>query len=546
MQDLSWDDKLPDDLVEQWYRIRKELEYLNTIKIPRCVRPPKTTALELHVFCDASEMAYAAVVYIRARGPTGISCKLLTSKTKVAPVKALSMPRLELCAATLGGNLTNSLRQTLEVSLVTAWTDSTIVLNWLSKLPRTWNTFVANRVATVQEEIPRNQWKYVPSKDNPADMASRGLLASEIIANALWWNGPEWLSADDAEWPLTPSTEETLLEKRLNKSICTVVTQILPLNIEKFSSLQKLFRVFGYVLRFIAQVKVRCGFKIQSSAQVSDSLTAIELGDASYRLVSYEQQKLLKEEFSLLQQGGELPKNSPYISLCPFFDKDFNVIRVGGRLANSDYDSLKKFPLLLPKTSSLVPLIIRYFHEATLHGGDSMTLAALRETYWIIGVRIMIRKIIKNCIKCCRFSLKSTTQQMADLPLERITPSRPFSQSGLDFAGPLKVKCSGKVYIAIFVCLSTKAVHMELVGNLSKDACILALKRFFARRGTPSKILSDNGTNFIGARNDLLKLNEVFESKNKDSVVSFAEQRGTEWVTIPPRAPILAVYGKQQ
>ena len=253
--------------------------------------------------------------------------------------------------------------------------------------------------------------------------------------------------------------------------------------------------------------------------------------------MSYEQQKLLNEEFSLLQQGGELPKNSPYISLCPFFDKDFNVIRVGGRLANSDNDSLKKFPLLLPKTSSLVPLIIRYFHEATLHGGDSMTLAALRETYWIIGVRIMIRKIIKNCIKCCRFSLKSTTQQMADLPLERITPSRPFSQSGLDFAGPLKVKCSGKVYIAIFVCLSTKAVHMELVGNLSKDACILALKRFFARKGTPSKILSDNGTNFIGARNDLLKLKEVFESKNKDSVVSFAEQRGPEWVTIPARAP---------
>ena len=475
VQALSWDDKLPDDLVEQLYRIRKKMEYLNTIKIPRCVRPPETTALDLHAFCDASEMAYASVVYIRARGPTDISCKHLISKTKVAPVKALSMPRLELCAATLGANLTNSLRQTLEVSSVTAWTDSTIVLNWLSKLPSTWDTFDANRVATVQKELPRNQWKYVPSKDNPADMASRGLLASEIIENALWW-----LSADDTEWPLTPSTEGTLPEQRLNESICTVVTLIMPLNIENLSSLQKLNRVFRYVLKFIAKVKVRCSFKIQSSAQVSDCLTAIELEKASYRLVSYEQQKLLKEEFSLLQQGGQLPKNSPHISLCPFFDKDSNVIRVGGRLASSDYDSLKKFPLLVPTTSCLVPLIIRCFHEATLHGGDSMTFAALRETYWIIGVRILIRKIINNCIKCCRFSLKSTTQQMVDLPLERITPSRPFSQSGLDFAGPLKVKCSGKVYIAIFVCLSNKAVHMELVGNLSNDACILALKQFFA------------------------------------------------------------------
>ena len=239
------------------------------------------------------------------------------------------------------------------------------------------------------------------------------------------------------------------------------------------SSLQNLTGGFSYFRRVNAQVKVRCGSKIQFSAQVSDSLTAIELEGASYRLVSSEQQKLLKEEFSLLQQGGEPPKNSPYISLCSFVDKDCNVVQIGGRHANSDFDSLKKFPLLLPKTSTLVPLIIRNVHEATLHGGGGMTRGALRETYWIIGVRTMIRKIINKCIKCSCFSLKSITQQMAYLPLARITPSRPFSQSGLDFAGPLKVKCSGKVNVAILVCLSTKAVHMELVANYQRTLVFL-------------------------------------------------------------------------
>ena len=153
------------------------------------------------------------------------------------------------------------------------------------------------------------------------------------------------------------------------------------------------------------------------------------------------------------------------------------MICVGGRFANSHYDSLEKIPRFIPKTTLLVPLIIRSFHEVTLHGDSNMTLAALRETYWFIVVRILIREIMKNCIKCLRFSLKSKKllpQQLADMPLERRTPSRPFLPIWLDFVGLLNNKCSGKVYIAIFVRLSTGAAHMELVGNLSTDTCLEA------------------------------------------------------------------------
>ena len=129
---------------------------------------------------------------------------------------------------------------------------------------------------------------------------------------------------------------------------------------------------------------------------------------------------------------------------------------------------------------------------------------------------------------------------MADLPSERVTPARPFSQTGLDFAGPIKIKDAKiqKVYIAVFVCLATKAIHFEMVSSLNKQDCIMALKRFVARRGKPKKIISDNGSNFIGARNDLMKIQAILGKSNQsESLRMYLSQQGIEWVTIPPRAP---------
>ena len=222
-------------------------------------------------------------------------------------------------------------------------------------------------------------------------------------------------------------------------------------------------------------------------------------------------------------------------------DKEFNVIRVGGRLGQSPYCENKKFPVLISKNSSLVPLIIRHFHEASLHGGGQLTLNLIRQEFWIVNAKPLVNQFIKECITCFRFNTTPPVQLMADLPTERVTPSRPFTHCGIHFAGHFLVKNGetvNKVYIAIFVCMSTKAVHMELVSSLSKDDCIMALNRFIARRGMPAKILSDNGTNFLGARNDLIKLNVLLDKTDRDnSLITFVNQRNCEWITIPPRAP---------
>ena len=535
VEGLSWDEKLPVHIANDWMELRTGLDKLNEFRIPRCVVPSQMHTKQLHVFCDASEKAYAAVVYLRTEDADQIiRVSLLTAKTRVSPVKQLSMPRLELCAAQLGATLLNTMRHILDIHDVFAWSDSTIVLNWLSKLPRTWNTFVANRVANIQEILPRNHWDHVPTEDNPADIASRGATASQLFENKLWWTGPNWLESNTTYWPHYRPTNEENQEKREPKSVLTLTITPHFMDVDRFSKLKTLVRVFAFIQRFINILK-------KDRSNFGTPLTATDLSNANFRMISFEQKRYFSEEFNLLKNQEELPKSSNMRNLTPFYDAEFDVLRVGGRMGNSNFNELKKFPLLIPKGSPLVPLIIRHFHEETLHGGGLLTNAAIREQYWIIGAKPQINKVIKNCVKCCRYSLKPPFQLMADLPAERVTQARPFSQCGLDFAGPVMTKLPDsacqKRYIALFVCFITKAIHLELVSNLTKEACILAVKRFSARRGTPTKLFSDNGSNFIGARNDLIKLQEILSSKEENSLFVYANQKGSQWITIPSRSP---------
>ena len=535
VEGLAWDDRLPSDIVDKWIELRTGMKDLNKLQITRCVIPSKQHVQQLHVFCDASEKGYAAAVYVRTEDlDKNIQVSFLTAKTRVAPVKQLSMPRLELCAAQLGATLLHTMSQILNIHDIYAWTDNTIVLSWLSKLPRTWNTFVANRVANIQEVLPRKYWGHVPTDENPADIASRGATVSQLMGDELYWKGPPWLASDRKNWPHYRSSNVEAPEKREPKVVSTITIMPQFIELERFSTLKKLIRVFALVRKFIKALK-------NDRSKLQEPLTAGDLFNANFDLISLEQKRFFSEEFSLLKDQKQLSRSSNLRYLTPFYDPEFDVLRVGGRMGNSKYSEMKKFPLLLPKQSSLIPLIIGHFHEDTLHGGGHLTHAAIREHYWILGVKPLINKYIRNCIKCARYSLKPPFQLMADLPAERVTPSRPFSQCGLDFAGPIITKIPGmngqKRYVAVFVCFVTKAVHLELVSNLTKEACIMALKRLSSRRGTPAKIYSDNGLNFIGARNDLIKLKEILTGRDDNSIFSYANQKGSEWVTIPSRAP---------
>ena len=214
---------------------------------------------------------------------------------------------------------------------------------------------------------------------------------------------------------------------------------------------------------------------------------------------------------------------------------DNGVIRVGGRLAHGySMTDDQRFPLLVSHRSKLGTLAINDAHKRTLHGGPTATVAEMRRQIWVTQAMKKASACIKKCVTCFRFNSRPTQQLMGDLPSSRIeAPDCAFSCVGLDFAGPLTFKSgndSYKGYVAVVVCFASKAVHLEAVSSLTSDAMVAALRRFIARRGIPSQIVSDNATNFVGARRDLNELEKMAKAGAQS-------HSSIEWLFIPPRSP---------
>jgi len=219
---------------------------------------------------------------------------------------------------------------------------------------------------------------------------------------------------------------------------------------------------------------------------------------------------------------------------------------VSGRLAAFDLPYAAKHPILLPGHYPFSHLIIRHEHERHLHAGAQATLAAIRQIYWLTSARNIVRQIVQKCIICFKCSPRPASAIMGNLPSSRITvPSRPFEKCGVDYAGPLYHKEGTrkntkllKCYMAIFVCVATKAVHIELAVDLSSEAFLNVLRRFISRRGCPSDIFSDNGLNFIGAERELNELSILInDKKTQEKINAYANNNGIRWHFIPPRAP---------
>ena len=258
--------------------------------------------------------------------------------------------------------------------------------------------------------------------------------------------------------------------------------------------------------------------------------------------IAREQREFFAAEYDDLVNGRACRKTSPLVSLYPFLDLD-GVIKVGGRLAQSDFlTEAQKYQVVIPRKGPLGPLLVRQVHIMLLHGTVQGCLATLRQKYWLLGAKGMIKKYVRDCVSCFRFMCRSTPPMMGDLPRERITPCDPFDYTGLDFGGPFYVKAADKsghtkAYIALFVCFATKGVHIELVGSLSAAACMGAYIRFSRRRGKPKRVFSDNGTNFVGTRNELERIRKILTKTGSDAIPARVAKDGGEWVHIPPRSP---------
>lgn len=537
---LGWDDPLPESLAEKWLQFRSQLINLEAIKIPRWIMlSDSVKGVEVYGFSDASICAYAAVVYVRIiQADNSIHSNILTSKTKVAPIKQLSLPRLELCGAVLLTRLINKVLPALDISNVStcAFTDSSIVLAWLKGHASRWKTFVANRVSKIQSNLHSIQWRHIQSLQNPADCASRGITPFDLKNHNLWWHGPIWLRQNKSLWPA--STDFAKCETNVEEKVIANISTTINCNIiERFSSLNRLVRSVAYLFRFINNAKS------QINERYFGPLTTTELKSARIACVKFVQGLSYQAEINDLRLRKSVQRKSKIISLNPFLDKN-GVLRVSGRLVHSNLGFDEKHPIVLPKVNKFTDLVINAAHIEMMHGGAQLTLNHIRRKYWIVDGRNKVRLFIGRCVTCYRNAPKISSQLMGDLPGTRVNPSRPFMHTGVDYAGPIvlrmyKGRCNKtyKAYIAVFICFATKAVHLELVTEQSSQAFITAFLRFTARRGICSDLYSDQGTNFVGAKT-ILRNNLFIATRQQANEIALSlSQHGTQWHFNPPGAP---------
>lgn len=541
---VKWDEPIPESHQSQFLQFFQGLRFLDTISISRHVVLSTYINLQIHGFTDASETAYGVCIYVRSIDSTGnIMTRLLCSKSRVAPLKVISLPRLELCGAVLLSRLLDKTLKSLKLQFndIYLWTDSQIVLAWISQEPSNWKTFIGNRVSEIQALTNFAHWKHVSSTNNPADLISRGCDPRQLLNSELWWFGPQWLQencclSDKSDF-LHNNLEGIPERRNNNKIVCLTMENEFDL-INKISDFNKLLRVTAYCLRFIKNIKVKQKYRKFGKIQTE------EIDHALIILVKIVQTASFSREITELKKQKQVSRKSSLLSLNPYLD-EMGIIRVGGRLINANIDHYQKSQILLPSKHSFTKLIIRNEHHRTLHGGVQTVLSSIRSKFWPINAKGTIKGVIRECILCFRAKPKYLSPLMGQLPEPRVTPSRAFYVSGCDFAGPfviregtLRSKKFIKVYVCVFVCFSTKAVHLELCGDLSTPTFINALKRFFARRGISKEIWSDNGLNFVGAANEIER---VYESLKKlDSDVSFQTyllNNHVSWHFIPPRAP---------
>ena len=533
-ENLDWDDPLPMHLKTDWLEFVDNIKEINSVTIPRQVFLAKASAYRLHGFSDASESAYGACVYVESiMLNKNIACNLLTAKTRIAPIRCVTLPRLELCAATLLAQLVDRVIRIMDINFesVLLWSDSKITLAWIKSCPSRWKTFVANRVAEIHRLTDPKNWFYVNSKNNPADLLTRGISFTELKDNKKWWFGPHLDIRNASEADIISQLSNIPEQKIVSlKSVNLIEFDLFA----RYSRLQTLVNVHSYCRRFI--------FNCKHTTKISGELTVEERSSALLHLVKLAQRQSFSQDINKLLHKKSLDTSSNLLCLKPILD-DEGILRVGGRLKNADIDFDQKHQIILPRTHKLTELIAVSEHLRNKHCGQQQLLYTLRERYWPISGNSLAKKITKQCIQCFKSQPKSYAQIMGNLPKSRVTPSPPFCFCGVDYAGPFYTKDrrvrgyrKHKAYVCLFICFNTRAIHIEVVNDLSAESFIASLRRFISRRGRPHTIYSDNGTNFTAANKELQYFkNAIVEygSKITRELVNF----NINWKFIPPRSP---------
>ncbi|XP_049294220.1 uncharacterized protein LOC125769530 [Anopheles funestus] len=573
MQDIwrtgcNWDEPIEATCYERWCQMIQNMQNVGLLKIPRSYFGKALSSeikdVQLHVFTDASETAFGCVAYFRAVVQGEVRCSLVMSRTKVAPLKKISIPRLELLGAVLGARMAKTIRDNhkLAIDRVVIWTDAKVVLSWIRSDHRRYKQFVGFRVGEILDLTNISDWRWIPSKMNIADILTKWGKAPDIGPDSDWVCGPKFLRADECCWPvqeLPPAN--TTEELRAHLFIHNVELLKGFIDVRRFSKWTVLVRTVACVYRFIANcIKKAKGEPIETlRATVNQQKILMAVGLTTKRtplqqpeyakaemvLIRTAQAESFIDEWKTLMKNKEsssnqwigLERSSPLFRLSPFIDEK-DLIRMEGRTEYAEslpYNM--RFPIILPSDHYITGLIIQHYHERYGHGYRETVKNELRQHYYIPHLDAAVRRETAKCMWCKVRRNQPTTPRMAPLPPQRLTPNvRPFSYTGVDYIGPYEVSIgrrTEKRWIVLFTCLVVRGIHLEIAHSLSTMSCMMALRRFICRRGWPIEFVSDNGTNFKGASREIVGALRDIEEECADQLTNAR----TRWTFNPPVAP---------
>ena len=524
---IRWDDELADDLFQKWLCWLSNLPQIAALSVPRCYSTQLrgATNIQLHTFVDAGENAYAAVSYLRIQHGVSVDVCIVAAKSKVTPLKPISIPRLELQAALLGTRLaakiTSGIR--LQCSESVFWSDSKTVLKWLSMDPKNFKPFVMFRVGEILESTNITQWNWVPTKTNPADYGTKVGGVDDVI----WLQGPQFLQEDCDSWPKCDDLGGANNTEVRNHLLIINKVDFFTINVEYFSCWRRLYKALAYFLVYVAKLK-QLATKCKIDGRICPNTWAQK---AKIILYKYAQRSEYGEEFACLQDNKQIPKSSKLTALNIFLDED-GLIRAHGRAEKLSCNN----PIILPKNHYVTFLVVRFYHENYHHCLHEATISRIRSVFHIPKLRVLYNTVRMKCQRCKNAACEPQPPQMAALPAARLGCfERPFTYVGIDFFGPLYAtvgRRQEKRWGVLFTCLTVRAIHIEVAHSLDTSSCIMCIQNFISRRGAPKEIYTDNGTNFKSVAKLLL------EEKQKLDLHQVSQKyEEIKWSFNPPAAP---------
>ena len=530
---LGWDETIPPDYKRAWSTFFKDMNEMNSVINKRCLKPENCEGDPiLVIFSDGSKDAYGACAYIRWHTTDGeYDSQLLLSKNRLAPLKNISIDRIELCAAVINKRLKQTILNECRYKFEHIYhiVDSQIVHAMIRKETYGFNTFAATRVGEIQEGTQISDWYWIPGENNIADWLTRGKSPNDIGMDSKWQKGPPFLKQPESEWPISQCITKQPLPDTITQGIANVITAKEPqdtiatrINIQRYSSYTKLLRVTARILA-IYKKSPKTSFKNATKQLLYEDILTAE----TFWIIQVQQ-----EMESDIQQGR-------YKRLCVRKRED-QIYVVGHRTQRWVEMSYNKSELiLLSYKHRFSRLYVEYIHQMG-HLGVSATACKVRAKFWIVKLHKLVKSIKSKCVTCRKIETKTNQQVMGQLPEERLKPSPAWNSTAIDLFGPFKIRDEvkkrtfGKAYGVIFNCLSSRAVHIDIAPDYSTETFLMVFRRFVSLRGYPTQLYSDNGPQLVSANNELLNITKNF---NQEQLQTFGVVEGFQWKFTPADAP---------